>query len=121
MFSGSKYVQNKDAKEILISQSEVAAKITKVPDCPARKRMRENLADKAEILAFRGVSGGISWLAGQTRPVLSSVSITANVATTCCCSSLCVKHGGTSCALACSFGSQDLTNARTKHGVAVAC
>ena len=29
--------------------------------------MREDLADKAEIHTCRGVSGSISWLAGQTR------------------------------------------------------
>ena len=34
--------------------------------------MRDDLADKAEIHAFRGVSGSISWLAGQTRPDVSS-------------------------------------------------
>ena len=33
--------------------------------------MREDLADKAEIHAFRGVSGSVSWLAGQTRPDVS--------------------------------------------------
>ena len=33
--------------------------------------MRDDLADKAEIHAFRGVSGSISWLAGQTRPDVS--------------------------------------------------
>ena len=29
--------------------------------------MREDLADKGEIHPFRGVSGSVSWLAGQTR------------------------------------------------------
>ena len=33
--------------------------------------MRDDLADKAEIHTFRGVSGSISWLAGQTRPDVS--------------------------------------------------
>ena len=33
--------------------------------------MREDPADKGEIHAFRGVSGSISWLAGQTRPDVS--------------------------------------------------
>ena len=42
-------------------------KITKVPMSPARKQMREDPADEAEIHAFRGVSGSISWLACQTR------------------------------------------------------
>ena len=37
----------------------------------ARKKMREDLADKAEIHAFRGVSGCDSWLAGQIRPDVS--------------------------------------------------
>ena len=33
--------------------------------------MRDDLADKAELHAFRGVSGSMSWLAGQTRPDVS--------------------------------------------------
>ena len=71
MFCGSKYVQNKVTKEIMISQTEFAAKIVKIPVSAARKKMREDLADKAEIHAFRGVSGSVSWLAGQTRPDVS--------------------------------------------------
>ena len=63
MFCGSKYVQNEDNKMI-----EFAVKITKVPMSPARKKMRDDLADKAGIHALRSVSGSISWLAGQTRP-----------------------------------------------------
>ena len=65
MFCGSKYVQNKDNKEIMI---EFAVKITKVPMSLAKKKMRDDLADKAEIHALRSVSGSVSWLAGQTRP-----------------------------------------------------
>ena len=68
MFCGSKYVQNKATKEIMITQTEFAAKIVKIPMSAARKKMREDLADEAEIHAFRGVSGSVSWLAGQTRP-----------------------------------------------------
>ena len=68
MFCGSKHVQNKDSKDVMITQTEFAVKITKVPMSPARKKMRDDLADKAEIHALRGVSGSISWLAGQTRP-----------------------------------------------------
>ena len=71
MFCGSKYVPNKDTKEIMISQTEFAVKVTKVPMSPASKKMRDDRADKAEIHAFRGVSGSISWLAGQTRPDVS--------------------------------------------------
>ena len=71
MFCGSKYVQNKDNKEIMITQTEFAVKITKVPMFLARNKMRDGPADKAEIHAFRGVSGSISWLAGQTRPGVS--------------------------------------------------
>ena len=71
MFCGSKYVQNKVTKEIMISQTEFAAKFVKIPTSAARKKMREDLADKAEIHAFRGVSGSVSWLAGQTRPDVS--------------------------------------------------
>ena len=41
--------------------------VKKVPMSPARKKMREDPADKAEIHAFRGVSVSISRLAGQTR------------------------------------------------------
>ena len=33
--------------------------------------MRDDLADEAEIHALRGVSGSISWMAGQTRPDVS--------------------------------------------------
>ena len=53
-FCGSKYVQNKDTKEIMISQTEFAVKVTKVPMSPARKKTREDLADKADIHTFRG-------------------------------------------------------------------
>ena len=67
MFCGSKYVQNKDTKDIMVTQAEFAAKVTQVPMSPARKKMREDPAHKAEIHAFSGVSGGINWLAGQTR------------------------------------------------------
>ena len=71
MFCGSLNVQNKDNKEVMITQTEFVVTITKVPMSPARKKMRDDLADKAEIHAFRGVSGSISWLAGQTRPDVS--------------------------------------------------
>ena len=71
MFCGSKYVQNKVTKEITISQTEFAAKIVKIPMSAARKKMRQDFADKAEIQAFRGVSLSVSWLAGQTRPDVS--------------------------------------------------
>ena len=54
MFRGSKYVQNKATKEIMITQTEFAAKIVKIPMSAARKKMREDLADKAQIHAFRG-------------------------------------------------------------------
>ena len=82
MFCGSKYVQNKDSKDIMITQTECAVKITKVPMSPAKKKMRDDLAVKAEIHAFRGVSGSISWLTGQTRPDLSCVN----------CSKLCLNQ-----------------------------
>ena len=71
MFCGSKFVENKDNKETMITQTEFATKTTKVPVSPARKKMRDDFADKAEIRAFRGVSASISWLAGQTRPDVS--------------------------------------------------
>ena len=52
----------------MITQTEFAVKI---PMSAARKKMREDLADKAEIHAFHGVSGSVSWPAGQTRPDVS--------------------------------------------------
>ena len=64
-------MQNKATKEIMITQTEYASEIVKIPMSAARKKMREDLADKAEIHAFRGTSGSISWLAGQTRPDVS--------------------------------------------------
>ena len=67
----AKYVQNKDNKDIMITQAEFAVKITKVPVSLARKKMRDDLADEAEIHAFRDVGGSISCLAGQTRPDVS--------------------------------------------------
>ena len=123
MFCGFKYVQNKDTKESMISQTEFAVKVTKVPMSPARKKMRDDPADKAEIHAFRGVSGSISWFvwSNTSRCVLSSVSITADFASTNYRSGLCVKHGGASRSSACRFGSQDRANACSKHDVAVAC
>ena len=71
MFCGSKYAQNKVTKEIMTTQTEFAVKIVKIPMSAARKKMREDLADKAEIHAFREVSGSVSWPAGQTRPDVS--------------------------------------------------
>ena len=71
MFRGSKYVQDKVNKEIMSTQTEFAVGITKVPMSPARKEMRDDLADEAEIHALRGLSGSISWIAGQTRPDVS--------------------------------------------------
>ena len=66
IFCGSKCGQNKDTKEIKISETEFAVKFIKVPMFRARK-MREDPTDKAQIHAFRGVSGSISWFAGRTR------------------------------------------------------
>ena len=40
--------------------------------------MREDLADKAEIHAFRGESGSVSWLVGQTRPDISVKCLNCN-------------------------------------------
>ena len=61
MFCGSKYVQNKATKDIMITQTEFAAIIVKIRMSAARKKMREDLADKAEIHAFRGVSQLAGW------------------------------------------------------------
>ena len=60
MFCGSKYVQNKVTKEIMITQTEFAAKNCQNSMSAARKKMREDLVDKAQIHAFRGVSGSVS-------------------------------------------------------------
>ena len=68
MFCGSKYVQNKDNKEIMITQTEFAVKITKVPMSPARKKMRDDFADRAEIQAFHGVVAvSVGWLVKHVR------------------------------------------------------
>ena len=72
MFCGSKHVLNKVTKEIMISPTEFAAKIVKIPMSAARRKMREDL-DKAEIHAFRGVSGSVSLLAGQRLVLMSHV------------------------------------------------
>ena len=66
-----KYVQNKVSTEIMFIQIEFALKITELPTSLARKRMRDGLADKVEIHAFRGRRGIPSWLAGPTRPEVS--------------------------------------------------
>ena len=103
MFCDSTYVQNNDNKEIMITQTEFAVKITKVPMSPARKKIRDDLADKAEIRAFRGVSGSISWAgwSNTSGRVLSSVTITAHFASTNCPSGLRFEYGGASCSPAC--------------------
>ena len=54
-------------KEIIISQTEFAAKITVIPMSTARKKMREDLADKAEIHAFRGVGVSVGWIVRLVR------------------------------------------------------
>ena len=123
MFCGSKFVQDKATKEIMITQTEFAAKIVKIPISAARKKMRENLADKAEIHAFRGVNESICWLAGQTRADVScqSVSIATNSSTANSCASLRIKHGGSQGSSASGFGSQDQASFRAKHDIVVAC
>ena len=63
--------RTKRQKDLMITQAEFAANIVKIPMSAARKKMREDIADKAEIHAFRWVSGSVSWLAGQTRPDVS--------------------------------------------------
>jgi len=50
-------VQNKVNTEIMITQTEFAVNITKVPLSSARKKMRDHLADQAGIHAFRDVKG----------------------------------------------------------------
>ena len=45
MYCGSTYVQNNDNKDVMITQTEFAVKITKVPMSPARKKIRDDLAD----------------------------------------------------------------------------
>ena len=49
MFCGSKYVQNKATKEIMITQTEFAAKSVKIPMSAARKKMREDLAVEVSL------------------------------------------------------------------------
>ena len=61
--------------------------------------MREDLADKAEIHAFRGVSG------------CQAKSFT----------SLRIKHGGSQGSSASGFGSQDQASSRAKHDIVGAC
>ena len=116
MICGSKYVQNKATKEIIITQTEFAAKIVKIPMSAARKKMREDLADKAEIHAFRGASGSVSWLAGQTRPdvscQVSQLQQTLPQPT-----SLRIKHGGSQSSSASRFGFQDQASSRAKHDI----
>ena len=83
MFCGTKYVQNKDSKEIMITQTEFAVKITKVPMSPARKKMRDDPAYKAEIHACCWQYQLVGWSI-TSGFVLSSVSIAANLASTNC-------------------------------------
>ena len=123
MLCGSKHVQNKDTKDMVISQTEFAVKIAKVPMSPVRKKMRDDPADKAEIHAFRGVSGSIGWLAGQTRRDVScqvsqlQQTLPQPTVAQVCASSMVVRRVHQHARL----GSQDQTNANTKHDVAVAC
>ena len=122
MFCGSKYVQDKATKEIMITQTEFAAEIVKIPMSAARKKMREDVADEAEIHAFRGVSGSVNWLAGQNRPDVScQVSQVQHSSTANNCTSLRVKHGGSQSSSASRFGSQDQASSRAKHDIVVAC
>ena len=104
----------------MITQTEFPAKIVKIPMSAARKKMRGNLSDKAEIHAFRGVSG---WLAGQNRPDVSrQVSqIATNSSKANSCTSLRIKHGGSQGSSASGFGSQDQASSRAEHDIVVAC
>ena len=116
-------MQKKATKEIMITQTEFAAKIVKIRMCASRKKMREDLADKAEIHAFRGVSGSVSWLAGQTRPDVScqvsqlQQTLPQPTVAQVCASSMVVRRGSS----ASGFGSQDQASSRAKHDIVVAC
>ena len=85
MFCGSKHVQNKDNKEIMISQTEFAVKVTKNPMFLARKKMRDDPADEAEVHAFRGVNWqkSVGWLVKQVRTCLVKCHNCRTVAQAC--------------------------------------
>ena len=105
VFTWTTSAEQSDKRDHDHTHTEFAAKIVKIPMSAARKKMRENLADKAEIHAFRGVSGSVSWLAGQTRPdVSSSVPIATNSSTANSCTSLRIKHGGSQSSSASRLG-----------------
>ena len=55
MFCGFEYVQSKVENGIMITQTESAVKTTEVSRFLARKKMLDDLCDKAEIHGFRGV------------------------------------------------------------------
>ena len=60
-------------KEIVITPTEFAVGITEAPMPPARKKMRADLADEAEIHAFLG--GLRSVFRGQSQGVSVSPSL----------------------------------------------
>ena len=102
VFCGSKYAQNKVNKEIMITHTEFAVKITNVPMSPATKKMQDDLADSQNSC--------VSWCQWQcqlacwsntSRRVLSSVTIATNFASTYCRSGLWFEFGGASCSPAC--------------------
>ena len=123
MFRESKYVQNKDTKEIMISQTDFAIKVTKVPISPVKIENAKGSCwqcwDPCVSLCEREYQL-VGW-SNTSGCVLSSVSIAADPTTTDSCSGLCIKHGSALSPSACRLGSQDQANACTKHDVAVAC
>ena len=71
MFCGSKYVQNKDNKDIMITQTEFAVKITKVPVSPARKKCETILLTKLKFMRFVvSVAVSVGWLVKHFRTCL---------------------------------------------------
>ena len=88
MFSCSKSVQNKVNKEIMITQTEFAVKITKVPMSPARKKFETILLTKLRFMRFVvlvSVSAGWSNTSGCVIPSVTAVLPSQYAARTCLC------------------------------------
>ena len=67
-FAGKDILKNEDGSFVLHQQFYIEEKITSVPITRERSRKRYSRCTPEEITALRGIIGGLSWVAKETRP-----------------------------------------------------
>ena len=71
-FCGSHYKQDPTDMSILMTQEDFADKLKPAFIPTTRRKQRASQLTAKEISVLRGINGSLNWLAGQTRPDLSS-------------------------------------------------